>query len=436
MIPNKRELDRLTWQDIKESIKEVNESFFNIVENINPSESLPLYVSSFKYGDLVGDESTFYLADSNKLRSINEYPRCSDVYKDLNYGANSFPLAMVMEKQLEWFITDDLSGQSIPVFIHNPGDFLNVGKALNKSEDVKHAPNGLMLGQAGVKSTFLLQKIGCKKSHRGLEELSQNIPISSDFHEHGIAFKVIQSETNYTAWQSKILYFSNKWIENITSNPDWAQLKKYLDDYKTSAREHISYYWHYMRMFSDAYRRINLSQNLFIQKVTNHLYEILVGGKLGFKPTDNSEGLPLETVKYVYSEHYKLKTDPIVMVPSLYNKNTPIYFSLNYPCFEEYDLSLRKKESKLSELDLLKKHLLSYKDLFSKPIKSCCGTLLEELSREANFRFCHNLRTNNKDALEWLSDIKLIKELDPIFNKVPDSSFPYESTFFQGCVSI
>lgn len=427
-----RDTIEVTWNEIKLSVQNVNQDMYNIINKLDVDDSFTLYLCKFKYGDQVGNDKTFYLPEADSLNTLDQYKTTSNIYKNLKYAYSSFPLSLVLEKQLEWYITDEVSGRSSPTFIYCPGELLNVAKALQKREDIKHAPNGLMSGQAGIKSTFLLQKLGCSESQSRLKKASLHIPTTKSYDMHSEAFRIIQSEIKKTNWLCSVLYFSEAWIHNINNNPEWKSLKKYLGDYNTPAREFINYSWHYRRMFSDANRRTNTKNNIFIQNVSSHLFEILVGGKLGFVPADSNSGLPLDTIISTYKDIYKLNSEPVAMVPALFNNTQNVYFSLNYPCFEEFDDNSRKRKSKLVELELLHDQILSYRKLFTLPIKSCAGTLLESRSNDVSFKFTHNLTTNNKKKFNGLKVCSQLKVQIQFLKKYLTQNFLLKHLFFKG----
>ena len=52
---------KVYWPDIKEKIKETNIEFYTLVDQLNPGQDFPLYLLTFPYGELIGDETSQFL---------------------------------------------------------------------------------------------------------------------------------------------------------------------------------------------------------------------------------------------------------------------------------------------------------------------------------------------------------------------------------------
>ncbi|WP_040916823.1 hypothetical protein [Legionella tunisiensis] len=91
---------KVGWTDIKHEIKEANPEFYSLINKINPPDTYPLFVATFPYGVLIGDDRSQFLPINNQLIRINESILPKDIERHLGYGKMGSPMGMVLRKTL------------------------------------------------------------------------------------------------------------------------------------------------------------------------------------------------------------------------------------------------------------------------------------------------------------------------------------------------
>ncbi|HGH7471335.1 TPA: hypothetical protein ACG7ZR_002706, partial [Legionella pneumophila] len=190
-----------------------------------------------------------------------------------------------------------------------------------------------------------------------------------------------------------------------------------------------NYYNHLYRITN---KRNNLKSNLLIYETARHLFEILLGAKLGFAPAMDDELLPLSIIQKIYSECYKLEYLPIVAIPAYYNYRDPkpVYYSLQHPSECSYSPKARSASTTLSDLITLINVIHKYQKDFTLPVRECKNTILEEVSKITKFTFYHSITEGNS----IIKSPEIIPYQDERFRG--EKRFPINASFFKGCVSI
>lgn len=430
-----RHFDITYWDDIKHQILQINPDFYNLVEPLSPGKDFPVYIFNFMYGDFIGDNKGAFVPSDDGFFTLGDSQTPREMLCHLGYGAKTSPMGMVLNKSFEWYLSDKQENSSYPVHIDQPGDFFNTPHVTNIRPQKQYLPNGILSVRSGVNSAFILSKIGCAKQHKRLRLMSVTSEPPRNYHEHSNIFRQISHGRSISNWASSIVYFSEKWVSSIQSDHDWASVKDYFVQKTTQSKDYLSYADYYTHIFRTAFDDSNITASLFVQDAAKYIFEILMGEKFGFAPAINDQDLPLELIREAYDNYYQTPHNPIIFTPQKLRVNSeyPVYFSLQHPLFYVYEKNSRGKITKMKEISKLQECLLSYKKLFSRPIKECEGTYLEKVSKEAKFNFYHNTA---KDS-EWLQVPSEIISLDKRLDGTPNiKRFPSEALFFAGCVGI
>lgn len=431
------EIKKVFWSDVRNIIENLNPVFFELVDKLSPDNKFPMYLVDYGYGDLVGDDEGIFLPTKT-----GQYVRLDSdciprpILSDLGYGLHTSPLGMFFDKSFEWFLTtiEENTNKTYPVFLDFPGTFFSINHILNFGVSENHLPNGVLFVTAGSKSNFMIPKISCGAMHSRLQKqynITSSAPISH--YEHSAIFsQIIKSLRCTYDWTSTILYFSEAWVKTIINDPVWKDVKSYFyatSNQRSSYAIHSDYYNHVYRVTN---KRNNLKSNFLIYDTARHLFEILLGVKLGFAPAVDDSIIPLSIIKEAYSECYKLQYEPLVAVPSYFNYSNPepVYYSLQYPSLSSSPKA-RNASTNISDLIALIDVVHKYQKDFSLPIRECKNTFLEKVSKAANFKFYHSLASGENSSIQ---SPDLIPLQDKRFKGNKD--FPINAGFFKGCISI
>jgi hypothetical protein len=55
---------RVSWKEIKDRVKAVNPSIYNVIEHIAPSEEIPFFLAHYAFGEHFGIKNHAYLPTS------------------------------------------------------------------------------------------------------------------------------------------------------------------------------------------------------------------------------------------------------------------------------------------------------------------------------------------------------------------------------------
>lgn len=431
------EIKKIFWTDVRNIMESINPVFFELVDKLSPDSRFPMYLVDYGYGDLVGDDDGIFLPTraGQYVRLDSEYTPQS-MLNDLAYGLTNSPLGMFFDKSFEWFLntSDEQINRTFPIYIDPPGTFFSIGHIINYGYTATHLPNGVLFVTAGSKSNFMIPKIGCGVMHSRIQKnYNTTKPAPRSYHEHADIFQDIVKSKGYKKdWRASVLYFSESWVENISKDSAWQEVRDYfyrISNHRSEYAVNSDYYNHVYRVTN---KRNNLKSNLLIYETARHLFEILLGAKLGFAPAIDDELLPLSLIQEIYLECYKLEYLPIVAVPAYYNHldPKPVYYSLQYPSLCSYSPKARNASTTLSDLIALIDVVHKYQKDFSSPIRECKNTILEEVSKITKFNFYHSATEGNS----IIKSPEIIQVQDERFRG--EMKFPINASFFKGCVSI
>lgn len=58
-------ITRVSWDEVKHQVKQVNESIYRVIEDITPGKEIPFYLARYKFGEHFGIKNHAYLPTSN-----------------------------------------------------------------------------------------------------------------------------------------------------------------------------------------------------------------------------------------------------------------------------------------------------------------------------------------------------------------------------------
>jgi len=151
-------IKKVQWNDVRDAIYSKNPEFTKIVDRVKPDQNFPLYLVSFPYGALIGDDiSQFIPNDDGTYYRLNSPDAPKDIIENLGYGKESSPLGLILDKSIEFFVDAQDRSVTIPKKVIKAGDFFNFSRILSlakTSPSKPFAPNGLLKATAGARTTF------------------------------------------------------------------------------------------------------------------------------------------------------------------------------------------------------------------------------------------------------------------------------------------
>lgn len=288
--------ERISWADIKQTIKTLNPSFYDHLENIKPEDNLPLSIIRHPYGHTIPNA----------------------------------PLIFVLDKQIEQYI--DMVNYPTPWKILSPGDFFSTELNTNIDSDQRLYPTNILSTISGIKDIHLLSLHGTTQDFYQLRrkydipaEISPANPLN-----HFAIFKHLIEKEGIT-WHSSVLVFGDEWKKNIEQNQRWWPFKKYLVEHAMKSNQALRFSPFLDFAIQDITRSMNFKLKPFVLDTVKQLLFIATGQNLGFRPINTSEGFPVhevsETLKNASRE---LLSDLVFMQAAIANPHDFIYHSITY----------------------------------------------------------------------------------------------------------
>jgi len=442
-VDESRGLVKTTWDKVRHRVAKVEPIFAQLVDEIGPDKSFPVFLAYFPYGEIEGDTISPILPRINGgsyRLSDPDVPK--EVYKHLGYGATSAPFGMVLDKNFELFIDLKDEKRTIPWLIYSPGDFFPFSRILIKNNSRIYAPNGILTSVSGLRSIFMLPNIGCTKNHSNLQDefkLKKSAPKS--LYDHWDVFKELVNKSNYE-WRACMLYFSSKWTDKLQNDKNWIALKLYLHELSWKKYEYQQNRIYYDFVFSIIQKKRGLKPNPYLTDTAKHLFEISIGAAPAYAPQCDDGSLPIELLQKIYVECYGLKKYlPTIMAPVHFNFENAVdsvYYSLQNPSTFVFSPKSRKTLNALVELREMEHIMKRFIEELSKPNSICCDTIMGSIAKKMEFKYFHNER----DSQGVITPTNILSSFDNRFDamhykhKAIEASFAIDAPFLRGCISI
>jgi len=426
---------KTTWKEVSNEIKVVNKDFYHLMEPFSELKH-PVYIAKYNYGEYFGRKSSVYLPGKKGLYLLGGKETPNEIMRDLGYGKDSLPLAIILDKFCEWTKVDPITKKTYPAAIQGPGTICNKG-IIYKTDLTTE--NSCLSAASGSQSAFILPDIGNNKYHKNIQsEFNIDYPAPKSYHEHSGLFKEMLFNSSSTSdWTSKILYFSEDWINEIANNNECYKIREYflMDLWVGGMRSNPFSNDDNPFIFSNIAN--DLKPTPFYVDSSKFIFNIMLGAASGFIPSTNNKYLPLKEIQDIYTNCYRINQTPTVMVPSYLSKNNPVYYSIHHPSTPINSFKGSKSNSKYQELASLGEIINTYHSDFklgdkSSPLVNGCLS--------SSFNYYHHkaetLSTKEKEVI--IHSSKLLQDQDDRFNFSYDKPlhFHHEAKFFRGCIKI
>lgn len=431
-MEKRNELQKLSWDDIREEVKTVNSKLADIIDSINPDKSFTLFRASYAFGEEILKYGQLQIPDAKgkiiPLTSANQ-----NILDALSYNDYSNPASLILSGSAEIFII--LENHTIPLYgLIPPGKIFGTWLVLSTNPSMGSFIWGMT---SGARSLFMLPKISKMKAHKKMtKELGLRQEPPKNILQHWAVFKEIANHPSFGEhWECQILFFSKKWFEYL-NDPKFKDLKLYLLEEAWNNSD----FWRNQFMSNLAFSLIQKEQSIklssYLSNIVKHLLSMGIGALPGYAPAIDDSAGPIKRLQEMYSSIYNVAYAPSIMQPLLFSvdANRPVYFSFSFPSMIEFSEKSRKDSSKLDDLlsiySYLNKYLygLENNDLH---IEKASFVLLP---KQVQFDFYHT----NFERFTSLKDPVQIALEDTNFGITPDKIdlFPAKSAFLRGCVRV
>src|SRR3990167_1485624 len=441
-----KSLSKVYWGDIRNKVAKVAPRFAEIVDNLDPDKSFPLYLAYYPYGAIDADTNSSLFPKSNGgyyRLSDSDVPK--DVLEHLGYSINDTPFGMVLEKQIECFVDLKNSGMTIPRVIYTAGTINPLTTLLRNNNNRKYGPSNLLTSTAGSRSVYMLPNIGDTANHTNLQrDFNVKASTPKSIYEHWQIFKEIaNSEKANSDWRCCVMYFSEKWIEIINNSHSWYELKQYVHEQAWSKLEYEMYRVEYDMIFSIIQQTHDLRPNPYLADIAKHLFSITIGASPGYVPASDNDALPLDLLQNAYAESYGLKKYiPTILQPSHYNfeeDKLPIYYSLlnlSTNVFSPKSRAVSNTSVELRELE----HIMNVfiVELTEKNGMCISDSIMAKIARCVKFNYYHNKIDRHGIIRPSMEMLDHDPRLRGNFNEAntPTSVFSRDAQFVRGCIGI
>lgn len=426
---------RVSWNEVKNLVHTVNPSLYHVIETVSPIQSIPFYLAHFSFGAHFGIKNHAYLpTPEGTIEKIDSKYTDNELFQDLGYGRNSLPLGIILNKYCEWHQFSE-NEHIIPDCVQGPGAIFNMQVVFDEDQTIE---NNVLSVSSGALSSFLLPNIGCARRHSRIQKyFNVRTPAPKSPYEHHLIFKeIFEDKALQSDWNSQILYFSEKFIDEVKKNDNWLKLKLYFSEALRKKLTQNSYDPACNELFFRAKKINRFRPTPFIIDTAKYLFNICMGSGIGVKPATDDQYFPVTTIQKIYDECYQLEHTPTVMVPApLFQKNDSVYYPLQCPFSKINTFKTNQSNSTLTELETLRNVLLAYKDEFTDEKGDAFGSPLYYVSKQTEFSFYHYKAQSNHTIRDSSTLMCTDNRFNYTFNNCK-KSFATDAKLLRGCVRL
>jgi hypothetical protein len=219
------QIQELTWYQVKDQVKAVNPTLFDIIEDWQPPAHFKLYKISYRYGDKIIKNGVLHVPGSNgSAVPISSARVHVNVKESLSYS--HVPLGLLLNNGQEVFIENE--DRVIPVAFFTPGVVLGLWESLE--EKSSFAMQKFLDVSAGARSIFLLPKVAEAGSFERLKKFyGVRQPMPRKLSDHAAIFAQISKHKAFQEeWSHDILFFSKEWLVRDAKNVGWLTFHHHL----------------------------------------------------------------------------------------------------------------------------------------------------------------------------------------------------------------
>ena len=433
----KASIKKVFWQDVREKVSQVNKPLADVIDEICPDNSFPLYLAKYPYGSTIVSEGTFYLpTDESKVIAIDNKIVDSQIKDDLTFIGPGIPAGVVLKNTIHEAVTT--SHQILPLGVVSPGSIFALWKKLDA--DLSYHPINMFTLTAGARFIFMVPNISNLSLHKNLRrDFNINIAPPKNLLDQWEIFKAIVDCPNLKCdWETEVLFFSKKWFQKMEQDKAWQSFHLLLLEtaWKRSAYERNVMF--YDLAFSRVQEIRNLKPNPYIADTAKHLFMVAAGVVIAFAPAINDMSGPIALLQKVYLESYGVEYNPTIFVPahfSLSKEGSPVYYSMPLPTTLEFAPKSRKVSSTMNDLSELMHVVKVFFDEIKNNRLKVKDTILGEIVEHVELEFFHNKPDRHNEIK--LTTQMAVEDPNLLYCAIKtDKKFADSGTPVRGCVRI
>lgn len=426
-------ITELCWGEAKKLIHDPDPTLVEIIDAIDPGNTLKLVHASYGFGATIMHDDQLYLPVSkSEARPLSAFAHDDMVRSQLSY--QSIPFGLGCKNGFEFY--KEYEDKVFSVCTPGPSSGIELGIFEYIAPYNTHYSVS-----AGARSAFMLPKISEARNNKRLNKAYQldcHPPKQALKHWH--VFKKIAASPLFPSdWRCEMLFFTKNWHANLgkKSGP-WQSfhnyiLKKGCEHSELGRRKMIlELNWQHI---VDLIRKEGLKPDPYTIDTLKHLILVFLGIPTGMRPAVNNQLGPFSEIQEAYLNSYGIQQIPTIMQPTHFDPNTnaPVYYSMQSPIAIASTPNFRKMETVLEEmreLIVLKSFVLNSPKLTHEKLNENLKTL--------NLKFYHS------DLFTQGGNIRPTYEIpqdDPDFLFLPDQKYSHykfaeNGSFVKGCIAI
>lgn len=416
------EVEGISWQEIKESVKAVNKPLYNMIEQLPIKKKHTLYKARYRFGDTLFTHGTFGLPiTGGGVITLKDGSVPPLLKKELGYKI--VPMGLILTKSVEVFF--EKKNYVVPSKIMGPGNLFGLWEAFDPSPPESLA--NVWNLSAGARSICMLPSISDAILYKKLQQkfnLRDPAPPNRLIMHHKLFIDLSRQIEKYDQeWFCEILLFGKEWLNSEEAFQGFENhlLKKAWDQsYNWRTKMDYDIAW---ENFNEEVIERNWKPKPYNLAIVKHLLAIGDGTYPAFVPTYNNDAAPITFLQDCIINDYSLKEqDPIIMQPGhMRSMDKTHYFSLSIPTQLEHLHKGRKNPTIVNNLIEIKRMADLLSEIGLSPIKC---------------EFFHCDDNSYEKILPSSEIIELASESTWPTSRYPGRKFPEKSPFFKGCISI
>jgi hypothetical protein len=440
--PKANNFELITWQDIKDQIKNLFPDIYEALAKYAPNIKYPFIKLQYSYGDPVVEFGKLKFKYQGQFITYKDPELPQEYAKLLEFPNDLIPTMAVIKGSLECFI--DLPSHLIPLRILKAGAMFGLYN-LFYTEKKTHTVNFAYSYTAGSRSLLVLPKISHEQYN---ERLSKNFTIDKKylcpkhFPEQWALFKELAQAPEFKdPWHAEVLVFTRPLFDLMMHDKDiQLTLAKKLLHFSQFSQNQVMYdlIW---SIFTDKLSA-GIKNTPFVVETVKHIIKLAMGEVPGFVPAQSNDQSPIGGLRDIFLNIYRIRYYlPIFMELDYYQHTDPVYYSLQRHTFLYHIPERSNANRTVDELMEIRNLVYSFKQqvLENKFPISLENTVLYSTLQEVEFEFFHP----QGNGTEIITDVTPAIEEDPRFIKLFENLnidkeliFPKHSLFFNGCIRI
>lgn len=438
-----KDIQCLTWQDMRDDFYRTNKKLAEIIDRINPTKEMRLYRVQYPYGaHVVQNGIVHYPLGNDELAPLQDIRHPKIMQEDLNYEFQIQPVAYLLDKSFELYLPYSTRPVPAPFMLFKKGDLVNMYSSMNQPS-ILHNPMHLWNCTAGARSIAMLPKISKFKNYQRIQrKYGYPIKTPASLFDHWSVFKEFSDYHFLDEWKLTMVFFAKEWFTHFDERSH-AELREYFNQ---QLNINLSFWTNqqiWNAYFSILQNKSGIQPSPYTSDTVKHLLLLSIGALPGMAPTQDEQLAPIKRLQELFVEDYRLINYlPIILGPTYFNpfvKSQPIYYSLHYPNAFELAFKGSDYSSTIVELYEIKDLLHIYLQEFSSPDLNISHTVMSQIPDMVSFEFFHS-NPNNYHGITssetLFNDDALFQTIKHESDRIKNISHPLSCSFVRGCVKI